>query len=158
AEESCNRYGGCKSEQAERRQFAAALPPSQNAIGDQPKKETCGESRHCHIGFGLLEVMNEREQSDRIDRLMQTPPAPAAEPAHHAVGRGRRKRRKSDPSHRADDQIEAMRDLVNEFSDTVTLVGEKQCEVHSDITERADAEHPAHIDEIGVAKDAAERR
>src|SRR5262249_46480160 len=63
-----------------------------------------------------------------------------------------------DPRHRADDQINAMRDLVDEFSDTVTLVGKKQREMRGDVTERADAEHSAHVDEIGVAEDAAERR
>src|SRR4249919_723133 len=51
-----------------------------------------------------------------------------------------------------------MRDLVDEFCETVALVGEEQREVRRDITERADTEHSAHVDEIRVAEDATERR
>ena len=45
-----------------------ALPPGQHAIGDQPEKKSGGESRHRHVGLGLLEIMDEREQRDPIDR------------------------------------------------------------------------------------------
>ena len=103
------------AEQAQGRQFAAVLPPGEHAIGDQPEEQAGRESRHRHVGLGLLEIMNEREQRDRVDHLMQAPPAQAAEPAHHAVGRGRSQRGKSDPRNRADDQINAMRDFVEEL-------------------------------------------
>ena len=98
------------------------------------------------------------EQRDRVNRLVQAPPAQAAEPAHHAVGRGRGQRRKPQPRDRANDEIDAVRDLVKKLGEAVALVGEEQRKVRGDVAERADAEHAAHIDQVAVAEDVAERR
>src|SRR5262245_42139765 len=102
--------------------------------------------------------MYEPKQCDRVDRLMQAPPAEAAEPTHHAVCRGRCEHRKPKPRDRTDDKIDAMRDLVKELAETVALIGKKQREVRGDIAERSDAEHAAHVDQIAVAKDSAKWR
>src|SRR5262245_27141352 len=89
---------------------------------------------------------------------MQAPPAQAPEPAHHAICRGCGERRKPEPSNRADDQIDAMCDLVKELAEAVALIRKKQREMRGNVTERSDAENPAHIYQITVAKDPAERR
>ena len=94
----------------------------------------------------------------RVDELMQPPPAQAAEPAHHAVGRGRGQHRQPEPGGAADDEIPAMRDLVGGLAEVVALVGEKQRQMRGDVAKGADAEHAADVDQVAVAQDAAERR
>ena len=94
----------------------------------------------------------------RVNDLVQAPPALSAEPAHHAIGRGRGQRGKAQPGHRADDQINAVRDFVDDFPEAVALIGEEQREMRGDVAERPDAEHAAHIDQIAVAENAPKRR
>src|SRR5262245_19999105 len=89
---------------------------------------------------------------------MQAPPAQAAKPPHHAIGRRRSERCESDPCDPAHDQINAMRDFVDKLAEVEALIGEKQRKMHRDVTESADAEHPPYIDKIAIAKDPPERR
>src|SRR5262249_5268688 len=56
---------------------------------------------------------------------MQTPPAYAAEPAHHAIGRGRGQRSEPNPGNRSHYQVNAMRDLMDELARIVALIGKK---------------------------------
>ena len=89
---------------------------------------------------------------------MQPPPAQAAEPPDHAVGRGRGQCRQAEPGRAANNEIPAMRDLISRLAEAVALVGEKQREMCGDIAKRSDAEHTPHIDQIAVARDAPEWR
>ncbi len=158
AGESEKRHGDAHGKQRERRQFTAALPPGNDAVGHEPQKQAGNEGRHGDVGLGLLEIVDEGEQRDCIHRLMQAPPAQTAKPAHHAVGRGRGKRRQSEPGRAADNEIPAMRDLVHDLAGVVALIGDEERKVRGNVAERADAEHAPDVDEIAVAHDAAEWR
>ncbi len=145
-------------QQRERRELRLALPPAENPIGHQPGEDRSSESRHADVGLGLLEIMDQREQRDHVDQLMQAPPAHAAEPAHHGVGRGRRQHRKSDPGEGADDEIDALGDLGEELDEAVALVGEEQRQMRGDVDERRHADHAPHVDQWPITQDAAQRR
>src|SRR5450830_1449342 len=158
ADECENGYSEAEHKQAQRRQFARVLPPDEQPVSDQPKQQTGGKDRHRDVGLGLLEIVDEREQRDRIDRLMQPAPALSAEPAHHAVGRGRSQRGKTEPGRGADDQIDAMADLVHDLAEVEALIRDKERKMGGDIEKCADAEHAPHIDQVAVAGDAPQRR
>src|SRR5665213_660212 len=102
--------------------------------------------------------MDEREQRDGINELMQPSPAQAAETPHHAVGRGRGKRCQTEPSRAANDEIPAVGDLMKCLFETVALVGKKQREMRSDITEGPDTKYAAHIDQVSDAQNTPQRR
>ncbi len=89
---------------------------------------------------------------------MQTAPSQAAEPPHHTVGGRRGEHRKSDPGHRTDNQINPAGDLVKEFAEIVTLVGEEQRQMRGDVAERADTEHSPHVNQVTVARYPPQRR
>src|SRR6185437_10504582 len=122
------------------------LPAGQQSISDQPQKQAGGKDRNGNVGLGLLEVMNEREQCDRVDDLMQPAPAQTSESAHHSVRRSGRERREPKPSKAADDEIDPVRYLVDNFSEVIALVGDIEHEVRGNVTEAADAEHAPYVD------------
>ncbi len=110
-------------------QLTHILPPRNHTVGSQPKEQASGESRHRDICLGLLEIVDECQQGDRVHRLMQASPAQCAQPAYHAIGRGCSQHSKTDPGHGAHDQINAMHDLMDELGEIVALVGKKQGEM-----------------------------
>src|SRR5262245_57578197 len=157
AEKGHDRHREREREQGQGRQLSHILPPRDHTVSNQPKEKTGGEGRHRDIRFCLLEVMDEREQGDRVHRLVQTSPAQCAQPAHHAIGRGCSEHSETDPCYGADDQINAMRDLMNELGGIVALVRKEEDEMRRYIAKRADAEHSSYVDEAAVAQDLPER-
>jgi hypothetical protein len=102
--------------------------------------------------------MDERKQRDDVNDLVEAPPAVSAKPAHHAICRGRGQRGEAQPGHRTHDQVNAVRDFVDDFPEAVALIGEEQREMRGDVAERPDAEHPSHIDQIAGAQNVPKRR
>jgi hypothetical protein len=62
------------------------------------------------------------------------------------------------PGHRTHDQVNAVRDFVDDFPEAVALIGEEQREMRGDVAERPDAQHPSHIDQIAGAQNVPKRR
>jgi hypothetical protein len=102
--------------------------------------------------------MDQRQQHDAIDQHVQPPPAQAAEPLDHAVGRGRRQRRQAEPGGAADDQIPAVADLVHDLAEVEHLVGGEQRQMRGDAAEAADAKHTPRVDQIAEMQNAPEWR
>ena len=125
-DESNDRHRDREREQACCRQLIGILPPHKQAVSNKPKEQAGRKRRHRDIGLGLLEIVNERDQGNAVYRLVQAPPAQCSKPAHHAIGRGGGKRSKANPGYGPDDQIYAVRDLMDEFGGIVALVGKKR--------------------------------
>ena len=102
--------------------------------------------------------MDEREQCDRVDDLMQPPPAATAR-AFAACDQSsvERERSKPKPGREADDQIDAMADLVHDFAEIELLVDDEERQMRGGVAERADAQNAPNIDESAEAYHAAER-
>ena len=89
---------------------------------------------------------------------MQAPPPQAAQPPHHAVGRGRRQHRHADERHEPDGEIEPLHDLGRDLGEIEGLIGDVEGEMRRKVAERSDADHPSDVDQHGEARDIAQRR
>ena len=95
-----------------RRLVARLAEFDQQPIAEHPGEQPGDEGRHRDVGLGLLEVMDQRQEPDAVDDVVQALPSPAADPAHHAVGRGDRQRGEAEQCGKTDGEIEPERNLA----------------------------------------------
>jgi hypothetical protein len=135
-----------------------APPPHHDAIAQQPTNQARDKGRPPDVELGLLKEMDEREQNDHINELVQFLPAPPAEPAHHAIGRGDRERGQAEKTDEADGEIEPQHDLGRDLADVEFLMRNIEQDVGNRIAEGADADHAAHVHERTIPRNPPQRR